>query len=138
MIEKLQAHEAMLCHSEGLASVQGKSIDAPHCPVQTWNAQHLPHLHLQPGIVPWVHLDQQVDLLHGVVFGDGEARVVRGGVIDGTFGYEIGDIIGKVVAADVVVIDEVHALTGEQNIQVVEIIVTQPHRRIPLRQKFFP
>jgi hypothetical protein len=138
VFKEFETHEAVFSHSKVLASIDGKPIDAPHCPVQAGNAEHLPHLRLQSGVVAWVHPGQHVDLLRSVELGDEESGIVGGGVVDGGFRDEIGDVVGEVVAAHVVVVDEVHALPREQNIQVVEIIVTQPQRRLSLRQQLLP
>jgi hypothetical protein len=75
-----------------------------------------------------------VDLLWAEVLHELESGVLRVGVVDGALNDEVGDIVGEVVAAHVIVVYKMHALTCKQNIQVVEIIVAESDGRLSGRQ----
>ena len=97
----------MLGYSEPFSLVVLEQLDAPECPVQVEHAQKLENIDVQVDVVPLVEFGVERHFLEGKSAEVLEARVVLAEVVEGRLAQEVGDIVGEVVGAEVVVIDEV-------------------------------
>lgn len=125
----------MLGYSEPFSLVVLEQLDAPECPVQVEHAQKLENIDLHVDVVPFVEFGVERHFLEGKSAEVLEARVVLAEVVEGRLAQEVGDIVGEVVGAEVVVIDEVDTGVIYEDIRAREVVVAETQGLLRLGQE---